>query len=176
MIVDPDLPLLQYKTAVLDKVLDDLEHEATISPDPDSFGVYDAIDDISGFGFVACQKYIRATFNRLASREKPLAALALGPKHERGQHLARLIWECANYWKHCDEWRPEDLIRRNSRPRETLKCIETLGVNVCHEYQVAKALREAVKPKPPRLASLLPLLIQWRDEVMHQEGTRVRRV
>lgn len=173
MIVDPDLPLLQYKTAVLDKILDDLEHEATISPDPDSFGVYDAIDDISGFGFVACQKYVHATFNRFGIKRTD--ALALGPKHERGQNLARLICECANYWKHCDEWRPEHLTRQQ---RDTLKCIDTLGVSVCHGhvYQVAKALREAAKPKPPRLASLLPSLIQWRDEVMHQEGTRVRRV
>ena len=161
MIVDPSLNLLQYKLGILDDVLNRLDDEAMTSPDPDSCGIYDTVDDISGFGFVACQKYIQATFGRLKIKRND--ALALGPRHETGQSLVRLICECANYWKHCDEWQPERLDGRQQKTRELM---ETLGIEVFREFQMANALYELTRPRPPRMASLLPLLIQWRDEVL----------
>ena len=38
-------------------------------------------------------------------------------------------------------------------------------IEMCSEYPMANALNELVEPQPPRFASLLPFLMQWRDEV-----------
>ena len=96
MILDLYLEPLKYKIRFIDTYLENLDREAKASSDPDMFGIYDTSEDIIGFGFVACQKYIRST----ACRYKEVKnALDLDPKR-KGRSFVRLIDGFANYWKH----------------------------------------------------------------------------
>ena len=153
MILDLYLEPLKYKIRFIDTHLESLKREAEASSDPDMFGIYDAIEDIKGFGFVACQKYIRSTSCHYKIKLKN--ALDLGPKHETGRSLVCLIEGYANYWKHEGEKVYE----------ETKETVESVGIRVCNSYPVANGFYKMVNPQPSRFSTLLPLLIQWRDEV-----------
>ena len=76
------------------------------------FGIYDTSEDIIGFGFVACQKYIRST----ACHYKEVKnALDLDPKR-KGRSFVRLIDGFANYWKHEGEKLLETVESRSQPP------------------------------------------------------------
>src|SRR5262245_38849422 len=76
-IFDFDLESLKNILQVLDNQLEILEQNATDCEDPDSFGIFDRAEATISLGFVACQKYIAATYGCLKiPKEK---ALAVGP-------------------------------------------------------------------------------------------------
>ena len=83
MILDRYLEPLKNKIRFIDTHLESLKREAEASSDPDMFGIYDTIEDIKGFGFVACQKYIKSTSCHYNYKTKN--ALDLGPKHKTGR-------------------------------------------------------------------------------------------
>ena len=156
MILDRYLEPLKYKIRFIDTHLESLDtHLESLKredEDPDMFGIYDTIEDIKGFGFVACQKYIKSTSYDYKEVKN---ALDLGPKHKTGRSFVCLINGYANYWKHEGE-----------KPHEkTTETVESIGIRVCNSYPVANGFYKMVNPQPSKFSTLLPLLIQWRDEV-----------
>jgi hypothetical protein len=160
MIKDFDLDFLRDAANLVDGRLETLGRKAESSPNPDSFGIYDEVEYITGFGFVACQTYITATIGRIGMEKRE--ALDLGPRHRTGSPFVALLNACANHWKHSAEWRDQEL-RRDTR--RTLKTIASLGVDTDGSYPIANALYHLLAPHPTRFAPVLPFLVQWRDTV-----------
>ena len=158
MIIDFDLDFLGDAAALIDAGLERLDREANASPDPVEFGVFDQVEYIAGFGFVACQTYATAVVSRRKLDKG--AALALGPKHRAGRSIAQLVNAAANHWKHSSEW-PRDA--PTSRAMQTIEVIQSLGVDANGSYPLANSLYEILRPLPARFANLIPFLIQWRD-------------
>ena len=159
MILDFDLDFLEAATALVDTSLERLHREAKACPDPDTLGIFDQIDYITGFGFVACQTYATAVVNR--SKLEKREAIAAGPKHRTGRSMAQLINAAANYWKHSAEW---SLDAPTTQAKQTLEVLQSLGVDTEEgSYPVANTLHEILRPLPARFANLIPFLTQWRD-------------
>lgn len=158
MILDFDLNFLKDAAHLVDDRLEILDTKAQASPDPDTFGIYDEIEYITGFGFVACQTYITATIGRRGITRRD--AMEFGPKHRTGRPIVSLFNACANHWKHSAEWCLRD---PSSQAKQTLETISTLGVDANGSYPIANALYRILTPHPPRFTTTLPILIQWRD-------------
>jgi hypothetical protein len=97
--VDFDFPQLQEIATTLDGLLDEVQREIEVSEDPDGMGVLDRGEAIVGLGFVACQNYL---VTRKGRRTKNV--YDMGPFHGSQLHIARIVNEGANYWKHHPEW------------------------------------------------------------------------
>jgi hypothetical protein len=162
MIFDFDLNFLKAAVSLVDDSLARLDREADTSPDPDTFGVYDEVEYITGLGFVACQTYATAIVCRSKLKNKKREALALGPKHRTGRSMVQLINAAANHWKHSPEW---SLAVPTTQAKQTLEVISSLGVDTNGSYPVANMLYEMLTPHPARFANLIPFLTQWRDEL-----------
>ena len=163
MIFDFDLNFLEDAAALVDTRLDLLDKEAEESPDPDSFGVYDQIEYITGFGLVACQTYATAIASRTKLEKRE--AFARAPMHRTGRSMVQLINAAANHWKHSSEW-PLDAI--TGQAKRTLDVIRSLGVDTEVSYPVSRTLFRILTPLPARVvwANLIPFLVQWRDAVL----------
>ncbi len=160
MILDFDLDFLRSAAALVDASLERLDREAGASSDPDAFGIFDEVEYLTGFGFVACQTYVTAVASRSKLKGKKREALALGPIHRTGRSMAQLINAAANHWKHSPGW---SLDTATTQAKQTLEVISTLGVDTNGSYPIANMLYEILAPHPARFTSLLPFLTQWRD-------------
>ena len=160
MFLDFDLDFLRAAVALVDVRLERLNGKADASSDPDEFGIFDELEYITGFGFVACQTYATAVTSRSQLKNKKREALALGPKHRMGRSIAQLINAAANYWKHSAEW---SLDAPTIQATRTLEIIASLRVDTNGSYPVANMLYEILTPQPTRFANLIPFLTQWRD-------------
>jgi hypothetical protein len=163
MILDFDLDFMRAAVALVDASLDRLQAEARSSPDPDAFGIFDEIEYLTGFGFVACQTYATAVVSRSQLKGKNREALALGPKHRTGRSMAQLINAAANYWKHSPEWA---LDAPTTQAAQTIEVISSLGIDANDPYAAANMLREILTPHKPRFERLVPFLTQWRDTLL----------
>lgn len=161
MILDFDLSFLKEATTLVDGRLDQLKGQAITHPDPDTYGLYDQIEYITGFGFVACQTYVNAVANFSKCKDKK-RWLAVGPKHRKGRTMVELIDAAANYWKHSSEWDLDDL---KPRQRQTIDVLEVLDVKIRTDYPLANVLHVMLTPRPARFANLIPFLKQWRDKL-----------
>ncbi len=164
MILDFDLEFLKGAAALVDASLERLDGKARASSDPDTFGIFDEVEYITGFGFVACQTYATAVASRSKLKGRKHEALALGPKHRTGRSMAQLINAAANHWKHSPEWSLDIPI---TQATQTLEVISSLGVDTNGSYPIAKMLYEILTPHPARFANLIPFLTQWRDALGH---------
>ena len=160
MIIDFDLDFLRAAVTLVDASLARLDESARSSPDPDAFGIFDELEYISGFGFIACQTYATAVASRSQFRNRKREALALGPRHRTGRSMAELVNAAANYWKHSPEW---SLDAPTTQAAQTIEVISTLGVDSDASYPIANALHEILTPHPARFANLVPFLTQWRN-------------
>ncbi len=160
MILDFDLDFLRGAAALVDAGLERLNGKADASPDPDAFGVFDEMEYITGFGFVACQTYATAIVSRSKLKGKKHEALALGPKHRTGRTMIQLINAAANHWKHSSEWIFDT---PTTQAKQTLEVISSLGVDTSGSYPIGNMLYEILTPHPARFANLIPFLTQWRD-------------
>lgn len=158
MILDFDLEFLEEAAILVDASLERLDRDAEANPDPDAFGIFDQIEYIIGFGFVACQTYATAVVNR--SNIEKRKALTLGPMHRTGRSVAQLMNAAANHWKHSPEW---SLDTPSTQAKQTLEAIQSLGVDTNGSYPVSNTLHEILKPLSARFANLIPFLIQLRD-------------
>lgn len=158
MILDFDLDFLKHAVHLVDGRLEIIDKKAQASPDPDSFGIYDETEYVTGFGFVACQTYISATLGRTKIKRRD--ALELGPKHRTGRPIVSLVNACANHWKHSPEW---PVGNSSSQAKQTLEVISSLGIDTSGSYPIANALHEILTPRPMRFVTVLPFLTQWRD-------------
>ena len=160
MILDFDLDFLKEATALVDGRLKQLKRQAISHPDPDAHGIYDQVEYITGFGFVACQTYATAVASFSKCKVRKPDWLALGPKHRTGLTMIELINAAANYWKHSPGW-PRD--RTSPEAKKTLQVFKSLGVNTHDSYPVANMLHLILTPHLARFANLIPFLTQWKD-------------
>lgn len=160
MFLDFDLNFLNGAATLVDASLDHLEGKADTSPDPDTFGIFDEMEYITGFGFVACQTYATAVMSRGKFKGKKREALAFGPVHRTGQPIIQLINAAANHWKHSSEW---SLDTPSTQTKQTLEVISSLGVDSSRSYPIANMLHQILAPHPARITNLIPFLTQWRD-------------
>lgn len=160
---DFNLGFLDEVLGLIDRRLDALEAECAASPDPDSFGLFDSIEHVVGFGFAACQHYVVATAGSSGiSKHK---VLGLGPSHRSGITFAEIVNAAANYWKHSPEW--------VGRPQEddTKNVVLALGISPDSDYVSAQVLRTALAPHPARFEKIEPFLEEWGRIVRRGGGT-----
>ena len=171
-LLDFPMNFLKEATGLVDKYIENLDERKENCPDPDSFGLYEDGEHITGLGFVACQYYITATYSFYKNydyhnyTEKKPVALKRGPKHCTGSPFAELINACANYWKHHEEWQgvPEKQLRSDAA--ETIKAMKSLGIKVAGGYYpLHNAFCKLLGSPPYRFNALLPLLKEWREAV-----------
>jgi hypothetical protein len=159
-VIDYDLDLLRHIVDALDTQLDRDCEDAVTCQDPDSFGVFDRIEHLTGLGFVACQTYLAATYGSLKISKD--AALKLGPLHRPWMPVASLVNHAANLWKHQDKW----ALQQNARARDRIiSAFDDLGYPALGEYPLSGCLAELCSPAEARFKSLLPLLSRWRDDL-----------
>ncbi len=158
---DFDMDFLRQAVALVDASLERLDRRANASPDPDQFGIFDEMEYITGFGFVACQAYATAAVSGSKLRGKKREALMLGPKHRTGRPMTELINAAANHWKHSPEW---SLDTPTTQSKQTLEVFSSLGVDTNRgSYPVGNMLHKILAPHPARFAKLIPFLTQWRN-------------
>jgi hypothetical protein len=162
VILDFDLDFLKAAVSLVDESLERLAGKVDASSDPDAFGIFDKMEYITGFGFVACQTYATAVASRSKLKNRKREALALSPKHRTGLSMAQLINAAANHWKHSPEW---PLYAPTTQAKQTLDVISRLGVDTNGSYPLANMLYEILIPHPNRFANLIPFLTQWYDEL-----------
>ena len=163
MILDFDLDFLRAAATLVDGSLERLQAEAHSSADPDAFGIFDEMEYITGFGFVACQGYATAIVSRSQLKGKKREALALGPKHRSGRSMVQLVNAAANHWKHSPEWA---LDAPTAQAEQTIEVISSLGVNTNDSYPVATMLHEILAPHKAQFKKLIPFLTEWRDALL----------
>ena len=157
---DPDLEFLVEHFTLIDTQLDKIDQKAENSPDPDSFGIFDTAESVTGLGFVACQRYLAATSGWVRINKR--SALALGPRHPSGMTIPQIINHAANFWKHQDDWRIEKNSKAEVRTREAL---EKVGVSTKRSYVLSNVLAMIAPSKPERFRTLIPILTAWREEL-----------
>lgn len=159
MIIDLHLPMLVGLLKVLDECLERLERERHLSPDPESSGVFDSMEEVAGLGFVVCQTYLTA--HSAQSGLKKTVAYECGPRHSGGNTVASVLNAAANYWKHCEEWS----VSSPSLRERTVENISSFFGLEWPDYVLYNLLYELLQPLPTNFASLVPLLVQWRDSL-----------
>jgi hypothetical protein len=92
---DSDFEFLRDLFEILDSKLRELQVRADESPDADSLGIYDCCDFVAGTGFVACQRYLAATFGPHGMAKD--TALAIGPRHFNGKSYASILNAAATF-------------------------------------------------------------------------------
>ena len=151
------LNFLTECTALIDRRVVALEAESSASEDPDAWGVFDSLEYVVGFGFVACQQYVTTVASNHKQTKKH--ALELGPQHRTGQPMVAIVNAAANYWKHSPEWELHD-------QGEKIRAIfEQVGGRPSGDYPVSSLLCDLLSPLPPRFERLVPFLERWKDEV-----------
>lgn len=161
-VMDFDLDILLKLLEVIDSQIASLETEINESDDPDGFGLIERWDGIAGLGFVACQQYLNATWRHLAAKgEGRSAVIASPPMHACGQSFATLIDKAANFWKHNGEWDPADTSKKH--PEASTRAVVELLVSRKDDYPMASMLDRLPAPGPPRFASLVLRIVDWRN-------------
>ena len=178
---DADLCFLEEILIVFDSILlkidCDIQDAINNSISPDDLGLLDRGEYIVGMGFSACQRYMSSTFGPIKI-EKP-SALEIGPIHENGQAIAKIIHETANYWKHSDEWlfitltkEPDPKMRKinifdtsilSKQQKQTIDTVET--VTPWADYTCANVLSSITKTSELKLLKLIPILTAWRNQL-----------
>jgi len=160
--IDFDLSFLREASDLIDSKLRSLKIEAMRDEDPDTNGIFDKAEYITGFGLVACQTYITSRIARSQCRRK--RALDIGPRHACGVSIVCLVDALANFWKHNSEWNEAP----SSQAQATIETISKLGLDHQAAYFAANALAVLVRPSKPSVGRLLPFLKQW-NELLLQE-------
>ena len=127
-------------------------------------GFFDEAEYLAGIGFVACQRYLASTYGQHNTQKD--AALKLGPQHDGGEPIARVLNAAANYWKHVDEWDTSATITRDAEKLKgqqlrTIRIIET--VTPWCDYTCANLLGELTTES--RFTDLIPTLEAWRGQL-----------
>jgi len=159
MIADFDMKPLCGQLERLDQEWASLHAAMENCPDPDQFGYYDRAEYLAGFAFVACQRYITATYPYAHMKKKD--ALSLPPTHPTGATFVALIDAAANYWKHFPEWKT----RPEAKHVSTVRTIESCGVAV-EGYVCCNILFLLVGVKPSPFSRLLKNLVDWRSSIV----------
>ncbi len=166
-----DVPFLEISKAIAHGIKNGL--------DVDSSGLCDKGEFIAGLAFVACQKYITSTLGWFKTSKKD--AFNIGRVYTGNTTYVEIINAVANYWKHSDEWDcisliPEidnDMLKVIPRDYEKLKyqASQTIDVIQCAtpwgDYLSSNALYELTRSKDLSLLALIPILTEWRSELLN---------
>jgi hypothetical protein len=150
-----EFSFLEDAAKLIDSRLNSLEHEASVSDDPDSLGIFDKAEYIIGFGLVACQTYITASSSQLRLSKKE--TLKFGSQHLCGYSIVCVVNAIANYWKHNSEWE----YPLSKQAQETINIISSLQIDINASYVATNALSVLLRPSEPRIERILPFLKQW---------------
>lgn len=157
--IDFDLEVLRQLVSVLDERLEAIERLLESHGEADWEG--DTAEGFCGLGFVACQQYLVATASWLKVGKG--TALGCGPVHPCGNTVASIVNHAANYWKHGDEWALGNSQRQEARTQDGL---EAILADFESGYPLTVILARLVSPsKKWRFGELVPLLIEWRDDL-----------
>ena len=88
--------------------------------------------------------------------------LLVGPKHESGVTIAKIVNDAANYWKHSDEWSLDKNPKGRKRIEDTFASI---GLSIGTAYPFSEILMELTKPNSLSFSVVLMKLDLWRIEV-----------
>ena len=174
-IIDDEIGLLQESLFHLDFKISSVDALIRETVDPDGASLCDRGEHFIGLGFVACQKYLAATYGpaKIQKRE----ALQFGPVFDEAVFTIKIIDATANYWKHSDEWdtigflweihsewktiRPRIKKHLSNQARQTVQSTEI--ATPWGDYTCSNVLAAVVGDRKCELRSLLPLLVEWRD-------------
>lgn len=118
-------------------------------------------EHMTGLGFVICQTYLTATYGFLkVSKDE---ALMSGPKDANGRTIVSIINHAGNYWKHKDEW---ELEGENVRKEKIIDAFRDLGAEDLENYPLGTVLSRFDGSQEKYFGSILPYLVDWRDDLI----------
>ena len=163
---DGDLANLERLLKIVDDELSTIDGLIRESSDPDSEGLFDRGEYMTGVALTAIQQYIGSTYSQFKINRA--AALRLAPNVNPGLTLVSVLNAGANYWKHQDEWGLRAVVTRDvellgSQAQQTIKIIESL--TPWSDYTCSNLISSLVGNGKVRLMALVPQLILWRQEI-----------
>ena len=163
-VIDPDLGLLVDLYEFLDHKLSDLCDRSAEPTDPDSSGLFDQMEYLTGFGLVALQTYLTETAACAGLRKHQ--TFHLGPKTTTGVSKIAILNAVANFWKHREEW---VLDGGEKRKAAVDALFEEVGYTCDVDYPISGVLTELLSPLDVRFSSLLVSVRAWRDDLIKTE-------
>ena len=163
---DYELPRLERYLHLLDLELREAVSRIKLSIDSESNGLYDVVESVIGHAFVDIQYYLTSV--RSGLNLKPKAAFSVGPLVADGISIAEALNAAANYWKHHEEWyaelqdSPDGHL--SGQGMATLAVLEK--VVPWSDYTCSNFLAAVLGGDNFELSRLLPLIVQWRDNLL----------
>ena len=158
-LVDYDLQFFEEVAELIDRRLDGLHKdiEATDGVMDPGF-LIDHCEYMIGVGFITAQVYLNEV---IATADRKLC-LGLGPLHANGQSVAAIVSAGADYAKHS----PSPPLHAPTR-----RILDACGVFTpdgqgAQPMNPLMLLLTLVTPDAMRFATLVPLLVKWRDGVI----------
>ena len=150
---------------LLDSELIKINAAIAESMDPVSDGLCDSGEYIIGNGFVAIQHYLKSTYS--LERVDQGEAFDMPPYVNENITFANALNVGANYWKHQEEWFRTIFTAENATLKgQALRTLEMLDmVTPWEDYTCSNLLAILVDGKELELTSLLPKIIEWRDNL-----------
>ena len=159
--IETELNTLRALIVIIDDHLSNICEKSLEVDDPDSFGLFDSAEHLTGLGFVACQTYMATVYGNL-NIEKQLA-LNMGSKHRGGRTKAQIINHAANYWKHNNEW----VLDKSATRRKAIEsAFESVGFSVGTDYPLCGVLTELSAPFEASFRSVIDMLELWKTELV----------
>ena len=165
-VVDYELPLLMRCLKIFDLELREIVSKIELSSNPESDGLYDAGESVIGHALVATQHYLTSVRSGLKLKQK--AAFSVGPTVADGVFIAEALNAAANYWKHHEEWYAElqdspdgHLSGHGMATRAVLEKVVPWSDYTCSNFLAAVLGGDNFE-----LSRLLPLIVQWRDNLL----------
>ena len=128
MHIDNNIGELNKFIHIIDKEILRINLEIKKSTCPDLNGLYDSAEYFIGYGFIAIQRYMNATYPLTKYSKKDI--YKVGYKLKNNLYLVELINAGANYWKHEPEWSFSIDIGEKNDDGLTEVCINRTGINL----------------------------------------------
>lgn len=149
------LDLLDARRVEIDTALVGCEEESPL---------HEVADDLAGFGFVACQKYLTSIAAEVDIKKGE--ALRAGPTCPSGETVATFVNAVANAWKHGAEWKEELTPQQDA----TLRRLQADLADGAMDYLCVNALY--LLSPTSRFAPITDQLRAWRDDVRRRAAAR----
>lgn len=180
--IDEELNFLELSLNIIEPIFkikdDEIKQMIREKEDVLSSGLCEQAESIVGLGFTICQKYITGTLGWI--RVEKESALKKGPFFSEKLTYAQIINAAANYWKHHDEWDAisfgeadedgfssvtlRDASKLSNQANRTIKILQQ--VTAWSDYTCVNTLYNITQKTENSLLSLIPILRQWRAEVL----------
>ncbi len=163
IVYDPDLEMLAEVLEVIDRQLATVFDGWDDAEEAVQLGYLDRSEHITGFGFVACQTYLTATYGFLDVAEYKW--LDVGPVHRTGLRIVKIVNDAANFWKHHAAWHLDKSPKSPERQKRIRDTFGALGVPDDSDYPLSSILTGLTVPDAAAFKSLVAKLAAWRDEL-----------